>query len=67
MYLKPLWVLSMKNYNAPGHSSLLKKIVIVIAEKRKKKFPILLDEIHPHLQRLSVIGEEVDAHFFVTE
>ena len=28
---------------------------------------ILLDEIHPHWQRLSVIREEVDAHFSVTE
>jgi len=26
-----------------------------------------LDEIHPHWQRLSVIGQEVDAHFSVTE
>ena len=36
----------------------------ILAEKRKKKFPILLDEIHPHWRRLSVIGQEVDAHFF---
>jgi hypothetical protein len=35
----------------------------IIAEKRKKKLPILLDEIHPHWQRLSVHGEEVDEHF----
>jgi len=26
-----------------------------------------LDEIHPHWQRLSVIGQEVDAHFSVTD
>ena len=39
----------------------------IIAEKRKKKMPILLDEIHPHWQRLSVIEEEIDAHFSVTE
>jgi len=39
----------------------------ILAEKRKKKFPILLDEIHPHWQRLSVIGEEVDANFSITE
>ena len=39
----------------------------IIIEKRKKKLPILLDEIHPHCQMLSVIGEEVDAHFSVTE
>ena len=39
----------------------------IIAEKRKKKMPILLDEIHLHWQRLSVNGEEVDAHFSVTE
>jgi len=38
-----------------------------IAEKRKKKLPILLDEIHSHWQRLSVIEEEIDAHFSVTE
>jgi len=36
----------------------------ILAEKRKKKLPILLDEIHPHWRRLSVIGQEVDAHFF---
>ena len=35
----------------------------ILADKWKKKFPILLDEIHPHWQRLSVIGQEVDAHF----
>ena len=35
----------------------------IVTEKRKKKLPILLDEIHPHWQRLSVIGQEVDAHF----
>jgi len=28
----------------------------IIAEKRKKKLSILLDEIHPHWQRLSVHG-----------
>jgi hypothetical protein len=39
----------------------------IIAEKRKKILPILSDEIHPHWQRLSVIGQEVDAHFSVTE
>ncbi|KEH25864.1 OTU-like cysteine protease [Medicago truncatula] len=39
----------------------------ILAEKRKKKLPILLDEIHPHLRRLSVIGEEVYANFSVTE
>ena len=39
----------------------------IIVEKRKKKLSILLDEIHPHWQRLSVIEEEVDAHFSVTE
>jgi hypothetical protein len=39
----------------------------IIAMKRKKKFPILLDEVHPHWQRLSVHGEEVDEHFSVTE
>jgi len=39
----------------------------IIAEKRKKKWPILLDKIHPHSQRLSLIGEEFDAHFSVTE
>jgi len=39
----------------------------IIVEKRKKKLPILFDEMHPHWQRLSVIGEEVDAHFSVTE
>ena len=39
----------------------------IIVEKRKKKMSILLDEIHLHWQRLSVIGEEVDAHFSVTE
>ena len=39
----------------------------IIAKKRKTKLPIILDEIHPHWQRLSVIGEEVDAHFSVTE
>jgi len=39
----------------------------IIAENRKKKLHILLDEIHPHWQRLSVIGEAVDAHFPVTE
>lgn len=37
------------------------------AGKRKKKLHILLDEIHPHWRRLSIIGEEVDANFFVTE
>ncbi|KEH22604.1 hypothetical protein MTR_7g056013 [Medicago truncatula] len=39
----------------------------ILAEKRKKKLPILLDEIHPHWQRLVVIGEEVDANFSVAE
>ena len=39
----------------------------ILAEKRKKKLPILLDEIHPHWRRLSVIREEVDANFSVTE
>jgi len=33
----------------------------IFVEKRKKKLPILLDEIHPHWRRLCVIGEEVDA------
>jgi len=36
-------------------------------EKRKKKLPILLDEIHPHWRRLGVIGEQVDANFSVME
>ncbi|KEH34517.1 hypothetical protein MTR_3g467680 [Medicago truncatula] len=39
----------------------------IIAEKRKKKLPILLDEIHPHWQRISVHGKEVDEHFSVME
>jgi len=39
----------------------------MLAEKRKKKLSILLDEIHPHWQQLCVIGQEVDAHFSVTE
>ena len=39
----------------------------ILAEKRKKKLSILLDEIHLHWRRLSVIGQEVDAHFSVTE
>ena len=39
----------------------------IIAMKRKEKLPILLDEVHPHWQRLSVHGEEVDEHFYVTE
>jgi len=39
----------------------------ILAEKRKKKLLILLDEIHPHWQRLSVIGQEVDSHFSVME
>ncbi|KEH38186.1 hypothetical protein MTR_2g061890 [Medicago truncatula] len=39
----------------------------ILAEKRKKKFPILLDEIHPHWRRLCVIGEEVDVNFSVME
>jgi len=39
----------------------------ILAEKRKKKLPILLDEIHPHWRRLGVIGQEVDAHFSITE
>jgi len=39
----------------------------ILAEKRKKNLPILLDEIHPHWRRLCVIGEEVDANFHVME
>jgi hypothetical protein len=39
----------------------------ILAEKRKKKLPILLDEIHPHWRTLCVIGEEIDANFSVTE
>ena len=39
----------------------------IIAEKRKKKLSILLDEIHLHWQRFSVIGEQADAHFSVME
>jgi hypothetical protein len=41
--------------------------VCIIAEKRKKKLSILLDEVHPHWQRLGVHGEEVDAYFSITE
>jgi len=39
----------------------------IIVVKRKKKSPILLDEIHPHWQRLSVHGKEVDEHFSMME
>jgi len=39
----------------------------ILAEKRKKKLPILLDEIRPHWRRLCVIGEEVDANFSIME
>jgi len=35
--------------------------------KRKKKSHILLDEVHPHWQRLSLNGEEVDEHFSMME
>jgi len=80
MSLMPLWVSSMKNLNALGDSALLKKIVVVckwqrssylvlvfLPRRERKKLPIILDEIHPHWRRLSVIGQEVDAHFSVTE
>ena len=39
----------------------------ILAENRKNKLPIILDEIHPHWRRLSVIGEEVDVNFSFTE
>ena len=39
----------------------------ILAEKRKKKLSILLDKIHPHWQRLGVIGQEVDAQFSIME
>jgi len=42
-------------------------VLVLLLRRERKKLPILLDEIHPHWQRLSVIGEEVDAHFSVTE
>ena len=42
-------------------------MLVLLLRRERKKLPILLDEIHPHWQRLSVIGEEVDAHFSVTE
>jgi len=31
----------------------------IIAMKRKEKFPIRLDDLYPHWQRLTVCGEEV--------
>ena len=39
----------------------------IIAMKRKEKLHILLDDVDPHWQRLSVHGEEVDDHFSVME
>jgi hypothetical protein len=39
----------------------------IISMKRKKKISILLDEVDPHWQRLSVHGEEVDEHFSIME
>jgi hypothetical protein len=42
-------------------------VLVLLPRRERKKLPILLDEIHPHWQRLSVIGQEVDAHFSITE
>ena len=39
----------------------------ILAEKRKKELPNLLDEIHPHWRRLCVIEEDVDANFSIME
>jgi len=76
MSLRPLWVSSIRSRRfafvkedcgCVQMATFRLPCAGILAEKRKKKLPILLDEIHPHCRRLCAIGEEVDANFSVME
>ena len=56
-----------EDYGCVQKTSLLLPCASIIVDKRKKKLHILLDEVNPNWQRLSVHREEVDAHFSVME